>query len=340
MKYRRLFQWAATLAILLVCPYAPAQTTIEPPTVNPGARSLALGGAFVALADDATAAFANPSGLMQLVRSEISVELRTWADDRDGLASDLSGIGFASFVLPRDRWSLAVYGQTLTSLEASGGSSWTGGSFIPLSSLTIANLGVSGAFRISDTLSLGLGVGMYVGNSTEVGVELPIDLEAFSTDDTNIDPGFILGGLWSLNDAWALGASFRSGSDFRFENGRHASLPDVLAVGARWRSAGGHATIAVEVERLAGVDDRTRLHLGGEWVFLSSKPLFGLRAGLWHDPDGSIAGRVTDDAPPAEDGVMHASAGIGVAFKRFQIDLGVDSSDRTTIGAISAIFTF
>ncbi len=33
---------------------------------NPGGKSLALGGAFVALADDATAAFANPAGLVQL----------------------------------------------------------------------------------------------------------------------------------------------------------------------------------------------------------------------------------------------------------------------------------
>jgi long-chain fatty acid transport protein len=30
--------------------------------INPGARSMALGGAFVSLADDATAAQANPAG--------------------------------------------------------------------------------------------------------------------------------------------------------------------------------------------------------------------------------------------------------------------------------------
>ncbi len=42
----------------------------------PGARSLAMGGAFAGLADDATAAFANPAGLMWLTRSEVSVEGR------------------------------------------------------------------------------------------------------------------------------------------------------------------------------------------------------------------------------------------------------------------------
>src|SRR6185503_2966999 len=44
----------------------------------PGARSLALGGAFVAIADDATAAVANPAGLTALIRPEVSVEGRAW----------------------------------------------------------------------------------------------------------------------------------------------------------------------------------------------------------------------------------------------------------------------
>ena len=43
---------------------------------NPGARSRAMGGAFLGLADDATAALANPAGLTQLAASEISVEGR------------------------------------------------------------------------------------------------------------------------------------------------------------------------------------------------------------------------------------------------------------------------
>ena len=42
----------------------------------PGARSLAMGGAFIGLADDATAAFSNPAGLVQLAAKEISFEQR------------------------------------------------------------------------------------------------------------------------------------------------------------------------------------------------------------------------------------------------------------------------
>ena len=117
MKRPLVFSQTAALLALLVCPVATAQSTIEPPIVNPGARSLGLGGAFVAVADDATAAWANPSGLMQLARPEISVEGRSWSEDREGLASNQSNLGFLSFVLPRQKWSIAIYGQTLTSLE-------------------------------------------------------------------------------------------------------------------------------------------------------------------------------------------------------------------------------
>jgi long-subunit fatty acid transport protein len=42
--------------------------------INPGARSLAMGGAFIGMADDATAALANPAGLTILIKPEISVE--------------------------------------------------------------------------------------------------------------------------------------------------------------------------------------------------------------------------------------------------------------------------
>jgi long-chain fatty acid transport protein len=44
--------------------------------INPGARALGLGGAFIAVADDATAAQANPAGLMQLAAPEFFVEER------------------------------------------------------------------------------------------------------------------------------------------------------------------------------------------------------------------------------------------------------------------------
>ncbi len=71
----------ALLAALGLCDGASGQqvVTLEFSFSNPGARSLGFGGAFVALADDATAAYANPAGLVQLVEPEVSVEGRSWS---------------------------------------------------------------------------------------------------------------------------------------------------------------------------------------------------------------------------------------------------------------------
>ena len=98
---------------------------------NPGARSLGLGGAFAALADDATAAFANPAGLTQLTRPEVSAEGRYWSyttpyieggrtlgtptgTGLDGAIRvaesefDTAALSFVSFVYPLKRWTLAL----------------------------------------------------------------------------------------------------------------------------------------------------------------------------------------------------------------------------------------
>jgi long-subunit fatty acid transport protein len=49
---------------------------------NPGARSLGMGGAFLGLADDASAAEANPAGLTILRKPEVSVEIRNYVEQQ------------------------------------------------------------------------------------------------------------------------------------------------------------------------------------------------------------------------------------------------------------------
>jgi long-chain fatty acid transport protein len=111
----------------------------------PGARSLAMGGSFVAVADDASAAYANPAGLTLLTRREVSVEGRNWRNDfqstdrgridgqpsglgidtnagivRQSGHSDASRVSFASYVeaAPERRWSAALYYRTYASFDA------------------------------------------------------------------------------------------------------------------------------------------------------------------------------------------------------------------------------
>ena len=167
---------------------------------NPGARSMGFGGAFVALADDATAAFANPAGLVQLGSLEVSAEIRHWGystpyieggrfegeptgiglDTIDGLRTavseeDLTGLSYLSFVYPKGRWSLAVYRHQLANFRAqtdTQGLFHTGGTGTSTfrsfdrrwsTELDIVSYGLAGAYRISDHFSLGLGLVYFDG---------------------------------------------------------------------------------------------------------------------------------------------------------------------------------
>jgi long-subunit fatty acid transport protein len=193
--------------VLLAMVIAPAIANSQetPPTFefsfsNPGARSLGLGGAFAALADDATAAFANPAGLVQLPSLAVSSEIRHWRystpyieggrydgqptgiglDTVDGLRSavseeQLTGLSFLSFVYPKGNWSIAVYTHQLANFRAQTG---TQGLFhtdfttgLPSrefdrrwsTELDIVSYGVAGAYRLSDRFSLGIGLVYFRG---------------------------------------------------------------------------------------------------------------------------------------------------------------------------------
>jgi long-chain fatty acid transport protein len=73
---------AVILAVMLLAlaRASSAQVTAQVPLqfdfLTPGARSLAMGGAFIGAADDATAAFTNPAGLAWLKTKEVSAEGR------------------------------------------------------------------------------------------------------------------------------------------------------------------------------------------------------------------------------------------------------------------------
>ena len=106
--------------------------------INPGARSLAIGGAFISLADDATAAQANPAGLSYLLKPEYFIELRALdnSGNVDVLRESLPGgvdttvgsgtdpedrlsITFASYVHPLRRVTLGFSRQVVLNTSSS-----------------------------------------------------------------------------------------------------------------------------------------------------------------------------------------------------------------------------
>jgi long-subunit fatty acid transport protein len=165
----------------------------------------------VALADDATAAFANPAGFVQLLRPEVSLELRrrryetsytaggrasgaptgygidTVAGLRIGLSKEsTSGVSFLSFVYPSRKWSLAIYRHQLadfavrTELNGLFGDAVEGGTRREIDQVTttdfeIVNNGIAGALELNESLSLGLGVSYFVGSIDVSGLAYLMD---------------------------------------------------------------------------------------------------------------------------------------------------------------------
>jgi long-subunit fatty acid transport protein len=91
---------------------------------NPGARSLGMGGAFLGLADDASAAEANPAGLTILRKPEVSLELRNFVEQQSFTTSgtfpeinrtafnhhsNAAVVSFASFVYPIKNFTVGAY---------------------------------------------------------------------------------------------------------------------------------------------------------------------------------------------------------------------------------------
>ncbi len=413
-----------------------APGTFEFSFSNPGARSMGLGGAFVALADDATAAFANPAGLVQLLRPEVSLEVRHWGfstpytaggrasgaptgygiDVEPGIRTstskeDTTGVSFASFVYPKNRWSLALYRHQLTTyrlnnvingLFAAGNPPDGVVRFLDqrlATELDIVSYGLAGAWRASESLSFGVGISYFEGSVSSDTLAFAVDefpatyfeantfrddrlyvASAFDVDASDL--GFSAGFLWSVAESWKVGGVFRQGPEFPYRlvnragpasglpvgtviasvTGRSIAFPDVYGLGVAYRSAGGSVTVGLEWDRVeyssiveslesplsdiahVAMDDADELHIGVEYVILDSTPLIAIRLGGWRDPDHQVR-YLGDDPfaraiyPPGED-ALHGALGFGIAFERFQLDLGVDFSTRVDTAAVSAIYSF
>src|SRR6266849_133434 len=131
----------AAISVAAALPVAAQNTDIESLSGltfnfgNPGARSLGMGGAFLGLADDASASEANPAGLTVLRRPEVSLEVRNYQEQQlfttSGTFPDLQRTAFshysqrveptfASFVYPIKNWTLGLYYHEPLRNEGSG----------------------------------------------------------------------------------------------------------------------------------------------------------------------------------------------------------------------------
>lgn len=230
---------------------AEANATIPFSFANPGARSLAMGGAFLGAADDATAALVNPAGLTRLgLEQQFSVEVRRYALETPFPAGgtvgtspfDLTGIdydndsdnqddlSYLAWVLPQDRWAIGLYRHSMVNYQGGYSSEsidYTGaleGFFIrPLSTetdLEVVTYGASFAFNLTDQISIGAGVAYNDFELDSLQQRFSQDGSVLANaqgqrgDDTDISYNF--GVLFQATDGFSIGMAYRSAPEFSY----------------------------------------------------------------------------------------------------------------------------
>jgi long-subunit fatty acid transport protein len=221
---------------------------------NPGARSAGIGGAFISIADDATAAVSNPAGLTSLLQPEISFEFKGiqytrrihffshvgsathfFLQSKDFKNSVVSP-SFASAVLPIKFMTLSGFRHELVNYESSY---FTRGVFVANSppalqnvivnptesdlDLKVVNWGAAIGFRLDERLSVGVSAGlsrMTVQSSLE-RYDLEIFEERFLTnrrtiDDADKDVFVNVGFLYRPFSRLSIGGVYKKRPEFAF----------------------------------------------------------------------------------------------------------------------------
>lgn len=149
----------------------------------PSARAVGLGGAFVAIADDATAGMANPAGLTILTKPEISVHYKMSRfshteftgdeenhDLRKRFNNSVGSQSYLSLVYPYGKFSFSLYRQELINFESSYEGDGFGSIFVnpdldpaefalgnqTRSDIEVKNWGAAFAYKPTRYLSIGI----------------------------------------------------------------------------------------------------------------------------------------------------------------------------------------
>jgi len=195
-----------------------------------GARARGFGGAFVGLADDATAALINPAGLAQLPKKQFALEFSfknnssddfPWVIENyniDEVATldreNINSISFLSFSLP-------VSGNLYGAMFYNNLAQYESSTFIPETStspgfegkndLNLDELGISIALKLgNDKLKIGAGISvvhMDLDAQSQMFMENYSDAEKISSSSGDYGMAYRVGGLWQANECLRIGAS-------------------------------------------------------------------------------------------------------------------------------------
>ena len=238
-KSRSLVVVAVTAVVLLCTTWAFAATPHAGAylRMGVGARALAMGGAFTAIADDATAAYWNPAGLVKIEHIEATfMYAANMAVDRQ-----LSYFAYTHWGL----WGMGAFG--ISWLNA-------GMDDIPIWKSAEEYMGTESYADNAIMFSYGTEVGsLMLGGTAKV-----LHQDVMGTSETGF--GLDLGGMFNVMDNVTAGMMVRDiGSQYGDDD-----------VPINWRFGGavhvldGGLTVGVDVDKVKSIDDY-EIHLGAEY---------------------------------------------------------------------------
>ena len=316
-------------------------------TIGAGARARGMGGAFIGVADDATAASWNPAGLVQLETAEASVvgmfesytpETDVPDFDADPYKNSHFGFNFLSVAFPlslgdRNIVAAVAYQKVTDAYGKYDGDDrleeQTGG----LNSIT-PSLGI----QLSPNISIGASVNILTGTedySYEDKTGWYTDQE-YSTDLTGTN--FTIGGLFDLNRI-RFGVVFKTPFGLKIENEDRSwdytlNMPQMLGFGAAF-AATENLTIAADYEMRkyseseyehneteqtldAGLLDINQVRVGAEYLLMTGENILPIRFGFATTP------LPTEDSNGDQVVGANITAGIGIIMGAINLDLGFE----------------
>lgn len=227
---------------------------------NPGARALGMGGAFIGLADDATAAFTNPAGLTILTRPEFAAEYKytqykttgrtaVMAGGGGGVPSgafleatttnNVSGVSFLSFAYPTERATFTLFRHELVNLKTQFPpfrSDWSGDIKY---NAKVDTYGLAAGVKIVKGFSLGLNVGF---SALDTYTIIPSSTTYYKFTDSKVHGS--VGLFWNPFSEFNVGAVYRYGPEFKYPYAPvsgsavyedNLKIPDAYGLGLSYR---------------------------------------------------------------------------------------------------------
>lgn len=369
--------FSAMLSAFLTICYSPAgwsQGQLDAEFAGAGARPLSMGGAFLGLADDSTAAEFNPAGIRILPRSEFAWQLTRTYDSREEFlpfstnprtgavfeedTNQWTTPSFASFVYPTEKLTIAVSQLTTINLVHHFDDPTLDPVGRRLESKTEATnnaYGLTFAFDLKERLHLGVTLRM-----NRFDFENRDTRRAGVAELTDWSPSFNVGLLWRATKDWSFGSVFKSSQKVEGEilgNRTSTELPQTVGVGVAYHP-NDKIRILADIDRISWSDfdgdpgdafirdDVMRYHLGGEYLLCANKDIaWFLRGGYMREDSNSLyyigESRLSREAFPKKDDIDHLTFGIGLAKEKYQLDLGVDHElDGATTFILAMIHYF